>query len=334
LSDEPKGMRAYRGATGSPLWTEMKYAGPAMIHHDTILMAGNACDLQTGAKRMRSHPLSGEPVEWTWSRNYGCNTPLASEHLLTFRSGAAGFLDFCNDGGTGNFGGFRSSCSNNLIVAGGVLSAPEYTNTCTCSYQNQASLALVPMPEVEVWTSFGAQTAKEPIRRLGINLGAPGDRKSDDGTLWLEYPSVGGSSPAVPIKIDPDKPAWFRRHSSQFEGTGLVWVASSGARGLKSFRIKLGEEDSDERLYTLRLHFAEPDEVAPGERIFDVRVQGETVLEALDVVAEAGGRYRGLIKEVRGVKVSDELTLKLSPSSSALRKEAILSGIEIQAEGW
>ena len=127
ISDEPKGMRAYRASGGSVLWENMSFSGPAMLHHDTILMAGKACDLLTGAPRMREHPLSGEPVEWTWSRNYGCNTPLASEHLLTFRSGAAGYLDFCNDGGTGNFGGFRSSCSNNLIVAGGLLTAPDYT---------------------------------------------------------------------------------------------------------------------------------------------------------------------------------------------------------------
>ena len=173
LTDEPKGMRAYHGNNGERLWENKSYAGPAMIHHDTILMAGTACDLLTGAPRMREHPLSGESVEWTWSRNYGCNTPLASEHLLTFRSGAAGYFDLCNDGGTGNFGGFRSSCTNNLIVAGGVLSAPDYTRTCTCSYQNQTSLALVHLPQVESWTSFGAdaQAARaasgHQLRRTG-----------------------------------------------------------------------------------------------------------------------------------------------------------------------
>src|SRR5690606_7743555 len=83
LSDEPKGMRAYQGADSQVLWFQKKHAGPAMIHHDTILMAGKACDLLTGAPRMREHPLTGEPVEWAWSRNYGCNTPMASEHLLT-----------------------------------------------------------------------------------------------------------------------------------------------------------------------------------------------------------------------------------------------------------
>ena len=35
------------------------------------------------------------------------------------------------------------------------------------------------------------------IVRLGLNLGAPGDRQDAEGTLWLDYPSVGGPSPDV-----------------------------------------------------------------------------------------------------------------------------------------
>lgn len=334
LSDEPKGMRAYRGSDGSMLWEDKKHAGPAMIHHDTILMAGNACDLLSGKLRMREHPLSGESVEWAWSRNYGCNTPAASEHLLTFRSGAAGYFDLCNDGGTGNFGGFRSSCTNNLIVAGGVLSAPDYTRTCTCSYQNQTSLALVHLPQVETWTSFGAQTPKQPVRRVGVNLGAPGDRKADDGMLWLEYPSVGGSSPTVAIEVEPKNITWFRRHSSQVNGTGVPWVASSGAVGVTSLQIKLADEGADSRRYTIRLHFMEPDDVQPGERTFSVRVQGKPRIASVDVVKEAGGRNRSLVKELPGVEVADELYVQLTSHPSAKLQLPVLSGVEIQAEGW
>ena len=339
LSDEPKGMRAFRGADGSLLWESKTYSGPAMIHHDTILMASSACELLTGAPRMREHPLSGEQVEWTWSRNYGCNTPAASEHLLTFRSGAAGYLDFCNDGGTGNLGGFRSSCTNNLIVAGGLLNAPDYTRTCTCSYQNQTSLALVHMPEVETWTSFGAQTPKQPVRRVGINLGAPGDRKAADGTLWLEFPSVGGSSPTLNVKIVPEKPEWFRRHSSQVEGSGLAWVASSGAKGLTSLTVALAKsadqaQPTAARAYTIRLYFAEPDDVQPGERLFDVKIQGQAALTALDVVKEAGGRNRAVVKEFTDVQVAEELLIQLTPQADCKQPASILSGIEIQAENW
>jgi outer membrane protein assembly factor BamB len=331
LSDEPKGMRAYRATTGQMLWTNKAYSGPAMLHHDTILMAGKGCNLLTGAPKMRTHPLSGELVEWTWSRNYGCNTPMASENLLTFRSGAAGYFDLCNDGGTGNFGGFRSSCSNNLVVAGGILTAPDYTRTCTCSYQNQTSLALVPMSDMEVWTFFGSQTPKQPVRQVGINFGAPGDRKADDGKLWLDYPSVGGSSPALDISVTPAKPTWYRRHSSVISGEGLSWVVASGAEGLSAVKIKLGTSGANPRTYRLRLHFAELADALPGDRVFTVSVYGKPKLVDLDVVKEAGGRNRPLAKEISGVTVGDFLLIELSPQSSS-KLPTMLSGIELDAE--
>ena len=179
LTDEPKGMRAYRADTGTVLWQSKTYAGPAMIHGDIVLKDQSACDMLTGKPKLRTDPVTGQQVEWTWTRDYGCNTPAASECLLTFRSGAAGYFDLLNDGGTGNFGGFRSSCTNNLIVAGGLLNAPDYTRGCTCSYQNQCSLALVHMPEVEIWTKFptgrkALAAQQNPFRRLfGGDTAAP-----------------------------------------------------------------------------------------------------------------------------------------------------------------
>src|SRR5262249_41727527 len=93
LYDEPKGIRAYRAGDGKVLWYQSSYVGPAMIHGDRILKDTSACELLTGKPVMRTDPLTGEQVEWTWTRTYGCNTPSASENLLTFRSGAAGFYD-------------------------------------------------------------------------------------------------------------------------------------------------------------------------------------------------------------------------------------------------
>jgi outer membrane protein assembly factor BamB len=240
LFDEPKGMRAYHGTDGHVLWTNKTYTGPAMIHDATILKDGNACDLLTGKPTLRTDPITGKEVEWKWVRNYGCNTPAASEHLLTFRSGAAGYFDLCNDGGTGNLGGFRSSCTNNLIVAGGLLSAPDYTRTCTCSYQNQTSLALIHMPDAEMWTYFGPSIIREAVRKIGVNLGAPGDRKADNGTLWLGYPKVlGSNSPTLPVRITGTKVEWFRHHASQVTGD-LPWVAASGVKGLQAIAIARG----------------------------------------------------------------------------------------------
>jgi outer membrane protein assembly factor BamB len=332
LTDEPKGMRAYKAGTGSVLWDRPDYVGPAMIRGDQVLKDRSACHLLTGEPYRVPDPLTGVLAEWTWTRTYGCNTPAASECLLTFRSGAAGYYDLETLGGTGNFGGFRSSCTNNLIVAGGLINAPDYTRTCTCSYQNQTSLALVHMPDVEVWTYTAMKKPDGPVRRLGLNLGAPGDRRAEGGTLWLEYPTVGGQSPRVDVAHTPQQVEWFRRHPTQVEGS-LNWVAASGAEGLESLTVTLGGGGDPERAYTVRLHFLEPGGLGPGKRVFHVAMQGRRVLENLDVSQEAGGPARGLVKEFKGVKVSRDLTLTLTPADPSGARP-VLSGVEVVAEGW
>lgn len=330
LMDEPRGMRASSAKTGKVLWLDKTYIGPAMIHGDTILQGQGACDLLTGAVKKRVDPITGALVPWVWARNYGCNTPAASEHLLTFRSGAAGYFDLCHDGGTGNFGGFRSSCTNNLIVAGGVLTAPEYTRTCTCAYQNQTSIGLIHMPEAEMWTFFGTKESTGPVKRLGINFGAPGDRRADDDTLWLEYPITPGLSPAISVTTKPAAPETFRRHSSQIAGP-LSWVAASGFKGVSEVAIRLNKEKTP-RHYTVKLIFVEPDRVQPGERVFNVEIQGRQVLEELDIAKETSGSMRTLIKEISGVQASETLTIRFLPCANATIKTTILCGVEVLAE--
>lgn len=331
LLDEAKGMRAYHGEDGKVLWHEADYRGPAMIHGETVLQDQGGCDLLTGKLKMRDDPITGQPVPWKWTRSYGCNTPSASEHLLTFRSGAAGYYDYCNDGGTGNFGGFRSSCTNNLIVAGGVLTVPEYTRTCTCAYQNQTSVGLVYMPEAEMWTFFGSKEVKGAVKRLGVTFGSPGDRRAENGTLWLEYPSTGGTSPAVSVKTKPANVELFRHHSAFIEGP-YNWVAASGMTGIKEVAIGLGDDGGKPRSFTVRLVFAEPDSVKAGQRVFDVTLQGAVVLKNFDVAKEAGGPRRSLVKEFTGVTASGSLVVELRPSATATVRSPILCGIEIIAD--
>ena len=113
-------------------------------------------------------------------------------------------------------------------------------------------------------------------------------------------------------------------------GGSLPWVASSGGKGLRSLTVRLDRHGQRERTYTVRLHFLEPDRLKRGERVFDVALQGRRVLERLDIVREAGGADRALVKEFRGVRVAGELIVTLSPAAG----EAILSGVEVIAEGW
>ena len=103
------------------------------------------------------------------------------------------------------------------------------------------------------------------------------------------------------------------------------WVAASGVKGLASITIR----DLKRASYTVRLTFAEVERAEAGDRVFDVALQGRNVLPAFDVVKEAGGRMRSLVRECTGIASDGELTVDLT----ARKGLTILSGIEIIAEG-
>jgi hypothetical protein len=55
--------------------------------------------------------------------------------------------------------------------------------------------------------------------------------------------------------------------------------------------------------YTVRLHFAELDNVEPGKRVFDIAINGKPALKRVDVVKEAHkfpGSLLGLGKRLVG----------------------------------
>lgn len=204
--DEPVSrILARRGRDGEVLWQLAgRYDGPLIIRGDTLMTGrpGPALCLLTGIRKQRQHPISGESVDWSYWKAYGCGMANAGEHVLLFRSGAAGFADLAGDGGTGTLGGFRSGCTASMIPADGILNAPDYTRTCTCSYQNQTSMGLVHMPELEMWTVNVPIRRRPPaIARLGINFGAPGDRRAADGTLWTPWPPSGAPAPDLDVRL-------------------------------------------------------------------------------------------------------------------------------------
>ena len=257
LKDEANsGMITYRGQSGEVLWhrKDVRYSGPCILHNELIIAnadqhsnkkgigdTSTVFSLLDGSDQMTVNPITGATEPWRIVRGKGCNTIIACENFLTFRDGAASYYDLENRNGIGSFGGFKSGCTANLVVANGVLNAPDYTRTCSCSYQNQTSLALVHMPDVELWTSSllgGVDDANDSIQRLGINFGAPGDRQSADGTMWLDYPSVGGRSPIVDVKLTGKDLDYFRQHTSALTDSELPWVMASGVRNVQSIVIR------------------------------------------------------------------------------------------------
>jgi len=330
LKDEPADrMIVYRGNDGAIRWDKkLKYQGPCLLRGDTIITQGAAVSLLDGERVTRTNPLTGVTQPWGYTRNYGCNSAVASRHLMTFRSAAAGYFDLARDGGTGNLGGFRSSCSSNLICADGVLNAPDYTRTCSCSYQNQASLALVHDPRVEMWTFNKLDVGSSPLKHLGLNLGAPGDRRDDRGTLWLEFPVVGGPSPKISVTAAPASIEWFSSHSDRMQAGpdgGPTWIGAYGARGIRTLEVGLPGKAT----YRVKLHFAEPDAVKPGARRFSIRVAGKLIRRDLDLAATVG-IGKTMMVEVPGVVVDGTLRIELTPADGSL--PPVLSGLEVHVQ--
>ena len=87
------------------------------------------------------------------------------------------------------------------------------------------------------------------------------------------------------------------------------------------------------RPYTVRLHFAEIAGCEYGRRLFDVALQGKRVLERFDIVKEAGGTNRPVVREFKGIGLKDDLKITLTPTGST-GTEPLLNGIEIISENW
>lgn len=249
-SEVNTGMAVYRGHDGFEVWkhTTLRYSGPCVLHDDLIITNANsyaesagAFSLLDGSPQLVVDPVTGVLKPWKLTRAYGCNSIIASQNLLTFRSGAAGFYDLLSQSGTGNFGGFKSGCTSNLVVADGVLNAPDYTRTCSCSYQNQTSLALVHMPDIDAWTISSSGSlipGSGRVRQLGLNFGAPGDRRDPLGVMWLEYPPVSSEPLGLDLQTNPEAIP-FQHHPSAMRGSPLPWVAASGLDHLTHLRLAL-----------------------------------------------------------------------------------------------
>ena len=245
-----QGMTVYQAKDGTVVWSKpsLAYSGPCILHNNLIITNANAYSesagaffLRDGSQKMIKNPVSGRMQPWKITRAYGCNTISACENLLTFRSGAAGYYDLLTESGTGNLGGFRSGCTSNLVAANGILNAPDMSRTCSCSYQNQSSIGLVHMPELETWSIDNAaiiQDKSDRVVQLGINLGAPGDRRDANGGAWIEFPVVAGDSPSLGIEVDGPYTT-FQDHPATMKGAQTPWITASGVQGLSKLQVWL-----------------------------------------------------------------------------------------------
>ncbi len=341
-------MAAWQGKDGTLLWNELDrfyWGGPIMLNDDMIItQSGNdmgAVNLLTGEPYKVPSGLTGKPADFAGFKRYGCGTAIGSKNMMIFRSGNAGYYDLNTFSGTGNWGGFKTGCTINLMPANGLIVAPEYTRTCGCMYHFQTNCALIHREDVEQWScnkNLGEQYAAEGgrMRNVGFNFGAVGDRVDDKGILWMEYPfgeQQAGYSYQVPvtIAIEGDDISYFRHHSQRVAGKGLQWVASSGVEGASSITIDMVKEgvaatEADAAAYDIELYFMEPDASKKrGDRVFSVAVNGFST-GPIDMAKK--GSMKIITKKLKNVSIGEELKIDLASYSG----KAILCGIGLKCK--
>ncbi len=317
---------ALSAGNGNQLWAkDANYRHRPIIIENQIIAEPWGFDLYTGEQKTRPHPLTGQPEPWSFVRpGHHCGMLTGAPSMLTFRSGFTGFYDLESDSGTRHFAGHRTGCWVNAIPANGLVMIPESSAGCVCLFSISSTITLEPRIPRRPWTIFSATGAQTPVKQMALNLGAPGDRRDAQGTLWLAYPrpnphKVTGLDLAFTLETEFLSGGGYRSRSNKTHSldTELApWLYTSSAEGLKKYSIPLLGSGEAPARYSVTMYFAEHDShVQPGDRVFSISLQDKTVSENIDIVEEAGGYNKQLIRTFDNVEVHDQLLLTLAPKT-------------------
>ncbi len=152
-----------------------------------------------------------------------------------------------------------------------------------------------------------SQDAPPPPAEWAINVGGPAYSSTDGIDFEADDDSVSGAAATLEgIKGSQDSFLY-----ETYRG-GDISVSRAVPNGT----------------YDVTLYFAEPADVEGGERLFDALIEGQTVVEEIDVMAWRDGKVRSaLTVVVPGVEVSDG-EMNISFAASAM--EPVLSAVAVK----
>ena len=334
-----RSLIALSAHNGKNIWSGRKgYRSRPLIVNDTIIAEPWSYDLYTGNDRMRAHPVTGAEQRWQFSRpGHHCGNIAAAPNALFFRSGVTAYYDLTGDYGTAHFGGQRMGCWINSIPADGLVLMPEASSGCVCPFSLHCTIVFQPRKTNRVWGMFSAPGKMTPVKSLALNFGAPGDRKDSTGQLWLSWPRPGSDRLVlnfpVEVKASPGAKVGTVQRGADFltiPGTSDPWIYTFASEGMARCAVPLTGPKDAPGLYTVSLHFAETAPgAAAGKRLFNVALQGKTVLKNFDITAEAGGANRAVVKTFKGIRVKGTLEIALTASKG----KTLLSGVSVTRQG-
>ena len=128
----------------------------------------------------------------------------------------------------------------------------------------------------------------------------------------------------------------FQHNSESYSvlATDVPWLFASGMGGMARCQLPLIDEGQPAASYNVRLYFAALEGDQPGRRVFDIRLQGETVREHVDVLEQAGAARKAVVLEFESIPVANGLAIELVPRSGMEeRNQPTISAIEVLRHG-
>lgn len=327
---------ALSAKTGDVMWAkDANYRHRPVIIGDTILAEPWKFELKTGRQITRAHPLTGAETVWQFLRpGHHCGAISACPDTLFLRSGYTSYYDLQDDSGIRHFAGHRLGCWLNAIPADGLALAPEASAGCVCLFPIVCTVVLEPRPDYQRWGIYSAGGSNTPVKHLAVNLGAPGDLRADDGTLWIGYPrpSVSSDRSALMFSLKlttefHDGGGYVNTNSESEATTGAdnSWLFASYARGVKKCVLPLLGKNDAPAEYDVRLYFTETKTAQQGKLAFDIKLQGKTVDKVVETLESTAGGPGKLICGFGAIAVERDLVIDLVPGQG----DAALCAVEV-----
>lgn len=337
-----RSIAVHDGKTGKLLWKKAcNYRTRPAVIDETIHAEPWAYDLRTGEKKTRLHPITGKQTDWAWCRaGKQCGQFSASKHFLFGRSTGVGYQDLLTDQGLYTFYHSRMSCSFDSISGGGLMIKPPHAVYCRCSWSLPFTVA---MGQVASSPSVGQLFAQPgptlPVKHLFVDFAGTGDRRDAAGNLWIKPERPLGHALVLghEVKLAKYEGATDVRRNSRYtriENTDTPFVFSTAIQGLKSCVVPLTSAEHGKGRYRVRLGFTALPDDKPGQRVFNVHLNGKTVLVDFDIVSEAGKPEHAVWKEFM-LDIDTTLTLEFVAKSSMPPAEQmpLISGMQIIRDG-
>jgi len=339
---EGRALSVYDGATGKLLWYRFaNYRARPVVTEDFVFAEPWGFHLRSGEPKTRVHPVTGEKATWAFCRyNKQCGTFNGSRHFLFGRSRGVGYHDLLTDQGLYTILHSRSSCWIDTSSAGGTMVKPPHAIGCKCEVSMPFTFALGQVPTPLTLPQVFAQPGPTlPVKHLYVDFAATGDRRDKAGNLWLKTERQAGHKLLLGYKIDLEKYEGGKDvcRSSQYtpiENTDTPFVFATAVQGLKSCTLPVTKPGGGKGRYRVRLGFAALPGDVPKQRVFDIRLNGQTVLSNFDIVQEAGKPDSAVWKDfVLDIDGDLTLTLVAKTANPNAKQMPLISGMQILRNG-